>query len=92
MKSVLEELYHGNICPADDCFPGDKQYYKLTQELGYTHNEMMRSLRMSNSILAERLEHAIDTQYRLSMLENCTTFIDGFYLGAKIMLEICQND
>ena len=65
MKTILQDLYYGNLNPSGKAFLPDSPYGRLVSDLAET-------------------EENLDIQ-SLSCEES---FIDGFRLGARLILEI----
>ena len=44
MKSILEELFYGNVCPSSDCRSKDGQTKKLMEHLANHHEKLNNTL------------------------------------------------
>ena len=89
MKSILEELWYGNVCP--DVMMGKMSAEKkeLAQHI-VTHYEKLNSL--MNDEQREVLEKYDACQNELIMISEKTIFTYAFRLGARLMLEVISND
>lgn len=88
MVSVLEELYRGNIAPADRAFARTEKAKKF------------KNLHRAQTQLGEQLEAVLDEQqimqfhtycniqHELDCREQEELFLYAFRLGAKLMTEI----
>ena len=77
MKSVLLRLYDGEICPAE-------QFGLKTEEY--------RSMRQAQYPLHEKFIDIMDEQLDTFPLELSGSFLDGFRLGARMMIEVYQSN
>ena len=86
---ILEELYYGNISPIEKLFDEKSEYAKFFSIL--TDRERLLIDFIRNLPNAEKEQKAfsemIDAQSELSYFMECERFIEGFRLGASIMLE-----
>ncbi|WP_432404802.1 DUF6809 family protein [Wukongibacter sp. M2B1] len=85
MKSILEELYDGNIYP-DELIISKKPEYRLLNK------KISDMLTMWKKKLAEddykQLEELMNLQSEASYLEASESFMYGFRLGTLIMIEV----
>lgn len=88
MKNILEQLYNGELCPAEQYSHKNEEYRKRRQE-NYSHyKEFIQLLGTLDPPLDNRFIAIMDEQLNLIPYECSATFIDGFRLGARIMAEI----
>lgn len=90
-KSVLLQLYNGEIAPCEQYAPRIREYHEwyeafYRQQEGFT--EKLRALQPPldgefRDLLDEQL---VEIPYRTSQ-----TFIDGFCLGVRMMAEVYQK-
>lgn len=88
MKNVLEQLYDGEIFPAQQHSPKEREYRKIYQEHYSHYEDFIKTLSGLEPPLDKRFVEIMDEQldeipYRFSEM-----FIDGFRLGARIMAEV----
>ena len=85
MRSILEELFYGNICPNTDC----KSQYKETKQLmGYIadhHDNLLSTLKDQQKEILEKFD---DCYNELTDINEREIFTYAFTLGAKIVFEI----
>ena len=44
MRSILEELFYGNICPNTDCRSGEKETKELMEYISTHHDTLLKEL------------------------------------------------
>lgn len=85
MKSILHQLYDGEIAPWEQFAPTLTAYQSQRRE----HLRHYESLRKSlTEEQRKELEEVMDEQLALFPLEMAESFIKGFRLGAGIMMEV----
>ena len=85
MRSILEELFYGNICPNTDCRNQDKETKQLMGYIAYHHDNLLATL---NEKQKEILEKFDDCYNELTDINEREIFAYAFKLGAKIMLAV----
>ncbi|MBQ8497108.1 MAG: hypothetical protein IJ489_06630 [Clostridia bacterium] len=85
MRSILEELFYGNICPNTDCRSYDKETKQL---MGYIADHHDNLLSMLNDQQKEILEKFDDCYNELTDINEREIFAYAFKLGARIMLAV----
>lgn len=88
MRSILEELFYGNICPSTDCRSRDKETKQLMGYIADHHDNLLFTL---NDQQKEILEKFDDCYNELTDINEREIFSYAFKLGARIMLEILSN-
>mgnify|MGYP003462083592 CR=1 FL=1 len=88
MRSILEELFYGNICPNTDCRSQDKETKRLMGYIADHHDNLLSTL---NDEQKELLEKFDDCYNELTDINEREIFSHAFKLGARIMLEILSN-
>ena len=88
MRTILEELYYGNICPNTDCRSHDKDTKQLIGYIADHHDNLLATL---NEQQKEILEKFDDCYNELTDINEREIFLYAFKLGARIMLEILSN-
>ena len=88
MKSILEELWFGNVCP-------DVMMGKMSEEEKELAEYITAHHKKLNSILSDEqkkvFEKYVDCQEEYSFHNDKEIFIYGFCLGARIMLEVMRE-
>ena len=85
---ILEELWYGNIRPAERSFPKSKRIAELTRILS-RQEETLRSLLPEDA--KELYEKMKDNQLELWALNECKVYQIGFHTGAKMMQEVMEG-
>ena len=87
--SILEDLYYGNISPNERQFGHKSNYAKYVEIV--TDNEEKLTAFLNALPNAEKEQHLlsqmINAQVEISCFSEYERFIEGFRLGAGIMLE-----
>ena len=88
MKSILEELWFGNVCPDVMMGKMSEEEKELVKYITAHHEKL-------NSILNDEqkkvFEKYVDCQEKYSFHSDKEIFIYGFCLGARIMLEVMRE-
>ena len=87
--SILDELYNGNVVPAEKFVKKDSEYARLISELAECTEKVSVLLDGNEKKLWERM---MDADHAMELLSEKQSFIDGFCLGARIMLEVMSRD
>lgn len=89
MRSILEELWYGNISPNDG-------YYKITKTtkdlMGYIadhHDNLYKTLTDAQKEMLEKLD---DCHAELIDINEREIFVYAFRLGARIVIEVMNFD
>lgn len=89
MRSVLEELWYGNICPNS----GGGEVSKETKELmGYVQRHRTTLLESFTEKQKEVFERLDDCYAELSDMNERKFFVQAFCLGAKMVFEIMNAE
>ena len=82
---ILEELYVGSIRPGVRTFKQNGQYSRAIKELTECGEKLDATLSEEQKSLLDEYRNA---QQDLMVITDCETFIRGFQIGAKIMLDV----
>ena len=88
MRSILEELFYGNICPNTDCRSHDKETKQLMGYIADHHDNLLATL---NEQQKEILEKFDDCYNELTDINERELFSYAFKLGARIMLAVVSE-
>ena len=88
MRSILEELFYGNICPNTDCRSHDKLTEQLMGYIADHHDNLLSTL---NDQQKEILEKFDDCYNELADINEREMFAYAFKLGARIMLSVVSE-
>ena len=87
MKSVLEELYYGNIRPFANHRQVSEEKQKVLQKMEDYRNQLLDSLTAEQKHLLEEYESCAS---EITSKTECEIFIDGFQLGTRLALELLE--
>ena len=86
---VIEQLYHGGICPSEKTFERNSQYAEAMQRLTDAESYL-------RSILDREDREAFDTltaaQREIDSITAMESFRDGFRLGVQLILASCGDN
>jgi hypothetical protein len=88
MRSILEELFYGNICPNTDCRSSDKETKQLMGYIADHHDNLLSTL---NDQQKEILEKFDDCYNELTDISEREIFTYAFKLGMMIAIEVLHN-
>ena len=88
MRSILEELFYGNICPDTDCRSHDKETKQLMGYIADHHDNLLSTL---NDQQKEILEKFDDCYNELTDINEREIFSYAFRLGMMIAIEVLHN-
>ena len=85
MKSILEELLYGNVCPNTDCRSNDEQTKLLMGYIADHHDALFKELTEKQK---ETLEKFDDCWNELTDINEREIFVYAFRLGMLIAIEV----
>ena len=85
MRSILEELFYGNVCPNTDCRSKDQEVKDLMAHIADHHSSLNETLTDKQKELFEKFDNAWDELTDISERE---IFVYAFRLGARIAIEV----
>ena len=83
MRTILEELFYGNICPNTDCRSHNKETKQLMGYIADHHDNLLSTL---NEQQKEILEKFDDCYNELTDINEREIFSYAFKLGARLVL------
>ena len=89
MRSILEELFYGNICPNTDCRSQDKETKQLMGYIADHHDNLLSTL---NDQQKELLEKFDDCYNELTDINEREIFSYAFKLGMRIAIEVLTSN
>lgn len=93
MKSILQQLYDGELYPGEQLCSQLEEYREKRGQYSSHYENFMEQLSSLNPQLGEQFSQIIEEQMELIPYEGSELFINGFRMGAKMMLEILwQNE
>lgn len=84
MPTTIQDLYYGNITPADKTMAADSPLRKLTAQLAKYEAGLTGLLDAEDIPLLKAL---VDTQQQIDSITAEENFIYGFKLGVQLMVE-----
>ena len=88
MRSILEELFYGNICPNSDCRSHNKETKQLMGYIADHHDNLLSTL---NDQQRELLEKFDDCYNELTDINEREIFSYAFKLGMRIAIEVLTD-
>ena len=88
MRSILEELFYGNICPNTDCRIHDKETKQLMGYIADHHDNLRSTLNEQQKEILEKFDNCYN---ELTDINEREIFTYAFKLGARIMLAVVSE-
>ena len=88
MRSILGELFYGNVCPNTDCRSKEKEAKELTGYLATHYETLLEGL---NDKQKEVLEKFGDCYGELTDINERELFVYAFRLGMRIAIEVLYS-
>ncbi|WP_044479543.1 DUF6809 family protein [Paenibacillus antibioticophila] len=85
MKNIIEELYYGNLHPEEHIVPSNPEYRPLTRKISALMEEAKQ--RFSEDDF-KTLEEILDLNGESSSMVASEAFVQGFRMGALVMLKV----
>ena len=85
MKSLLEELFYGNICPSEDSWNCTDEVKKLSGYIADHQDNLRASLTDEQREVLDKLN---DCQTELEDIAERALFAYAFKLGMRIAIEV----
>ncbi len=92
MKSVLYQLYEGDLHPMEKYHSFLKEHRELLKKKHFRYDDIKEQLLQINPDLRWELEHFLEEQWEAMNWDTTQVFIDGFCLGARMMIEVYQTE
>ena len=89
MAKILGQLYNNEIQILESSYPTDPGYLELRNQFD-GKNDLLAS--MLNDQGRKLLEEIIDLRIQMDGSMDVDKFTNGFKLGARIMLEVLEDD
>lgn len=90
METTLKQLYEGRLSPMDQYLPQDEDYIRM-QNASIDHcDALAQKLKALEPALSDSFNRIVDEIYDLSTQDCSRMFIEGFRLGARMMIEVLQ--
>lgn len=92
MKNILQQLYNGEIFPAESMPLKVRNTVKSIRGITTTTRTLLSYWRSWSRPLDKRFIKIMDEQLDVIPFEFSEMFIDGFKLGAKMMAEVFRDE
>ena len=89
MKSILEELFYGNVCPNTQCRSKDKEVKELMGYIADHHSALNETLTDKQKEIFEKFNDCYD---EVSDINEREIFVYAFRLGARIAIDVLLPD
>jgi len=84
----LKKFWKGDIAPGEGRYHPDPEYRKAMQTLERCDNTLMANLSPEDyRVFREYADAALES----TVMESCDNFIDGFRMGALMMLDVLAD-
>ena len=88
MKSIIEELWYGNICPQEDGISNSPEFKEL---VGYISRHRIELEATMSDEQKRILNKMMDCRNEIDCLTEAKIFANGLKLGAKLMFEMLSE-
>ena len=88
MRTILEELFYGNICPNTDCRSHDKETKQLMGYIAEHHDNLLSTLNEQQKDILEKFD---DCYTELNDINEREIFSYAFKLGMRIAIEVLTS-
>ncbi len=85
MKSIIEEIWHGNVCPNAECREITKDARELMRYIADHHDNLQATLTDKQKEILEKFD---DCYAELTDINEREIFVYAFRLGARIAIEV----
>lgn len=85
---ILQALYNGEICPKEQYAPMAEEYYALRKKHFEHYEDFIKKI---GSPLDKEFQRIMDEQLETLPIELSQMFIDGFRIGARMMIEVFED-
>ena len=89
MKSIIQELWYGNIIPMEHSVEGNVHTKKLIADMDKRRDKLCESLTEAQKILLAEYDNAVNEMY--AEIEK-GAFVYGFRLGGKFVAKTFDTD
>ena len=85
MRSILDELFYGNVCPSEDSWSYTDEVKELSGYIADHHDNLRKSLTDEQREVLDKLN---DCQTELEDIAERALFAYAFKLGMRIAFEV----
>ena len=89
MKSIINELWHGNVCPQNDSRNNSSEMKELMEYMARHHDDLLKTMTDEQKEIFEKFE---DCWGEYATYAEEAIFEYAFKLGAKLVYEaLCEH-
>lgn len=92
MSAILKQLYDGDIFPAEQFYPKTEEYKAIRKKHFSHYEDFTKKVEEFSPELSQEFAQIMDEQLDTVPLEFSEMFIEGFRLGARMVIEIYGTD
>lgn len=81
----LKEFWLGNISPGETRYRPDAEYTKAVRTMEQSEARLKSSLAEADWIIFRQF---VDASQAVSSFSDCDSFMEGFRMGAKMMMDV----
>lgn len=85
MRSILEELFYGNVCPNTDCRRNDQETRQLMGYIADHHDSLYKSLSEEQKVILDKFD---DCYSELTDINERDLFVYAFKLGMRVAIDV----
>ena len=89
MRSIIEKLWHGNVCPNTGCRESTAEAKQLMGYIADHHDNLLATLTDKQKEILEKFD---DCYAELTDINEREIFVYAFRLGARITIEVLSLD
>ncbi len=89
MRSVINELWHGNIVPQEDSRNNSPEMKELMEYMARHHDDLLKTLNDEQKEIFEKFD---DCWSEYMSLAEAAIFEYAFRIGARLAMEIQQDN
>ena len=86
--NTLEDLYYGNLFPREKCAKLDDEVKELLKLLNRNEEKLVATL---TEVQKETFEKYKDCNREISEINEREIFLNGFRLGARLIIDVVNN-
>ena len=88
MKSILEEMWYGNVCPQSDSRNNSPEMKELMEYMARHHDDLKKTMSEEQIEIFEKFD---DCWSEYASLAEKAIFVYAFRLGANVVLDILSD-
>ncbi|MBR1822253.1 MAG: hypothetical protein IJ769_11625 [Clostridia bacterium] len=92
MSNLIHQFYNGELIPSEYFRPKIEEYIELMRQVIGQQSDFIARLNAVDTALTSQFMEIADAMLREYPLESAEVFNQGFRLGARMMLEILQEE